>query len=99
MSETPAIVRRASGMAAILQLAASNGLPMPCDATADEIRASLWFRTLSDLTDWALWMDAAIGDTGIEDGKRVHHQAIGRVLDQHVAVWCITPSITERALG
>ena len=97
MSDTPVIVRKASGMASILQLAASHGLPMPCDATADEIRASLWFRTLSDLTDWAIWMDASIGDTALTDDK-VHHQAVGRVLDQHVAVWTITPSISERAL-
>ena len=98
MSDTPVIVRKASGMADILRLAASNGLPMPCDATVDELRASLWFRTLADLTDWALWMDASIGDTAISDGERVHHQAVGRVLDQHVAVWTITPSVSERAL-
>lgn len=93
MSETPAIVRRASGMASILQLAASNGLPMPFDATVDEIRASLWFRTLSDVTDWAIWMEACIGDTAVYDG--VMRQAVGRVLDQPVAVWCITRALSE----
>lgn len=93
MTSAP-ILRSAIGLAMVLQHAHDLGLPMPFDATAvrHSDRVSLGFDTLDEVTEWAGYLDAPIGQS--EHEGRIHHRAEGQALEQPIAVWCITPALS-----
>lgn len=85
------VTRNTRAALLILEHSERANLPMPFSVDARDWRdeVNLQFSSIAALTEWALWLDAPIGEHATHDS--VHHRVRGHALDHPVRCVYIAP--------
>lgn len=81
---TTTVTNRTHAAYLVIEHAELTGLPLPFSVRAADFddRIDLQFASLAQLTEWAKWLDAPIGEHRV--GDDIHHEILGSALDQPI---------------